>query len=273
MNFGLACANPERVGVCVAAIVPDQNRVIPFVRPKPIKPVQPPVFNVPVVVLAVIAILVGIHGLLALLGQDWQVWSLYALSFIPARLLNPEVIAAPVGASIWSFFTYALLHGNWTHVMFNAVWMFIFATPVARKLGTMRTLIFMAGTVIAGAAAMLPLHWGETITVVGASAAVSGLMAAAIPIMYSPGFDRNQQDLSGFRVLTFAALMQDKGALGFTAVFFGMQLLTGAVQANSMSAFLNESSIAWEAHVGGFVAGLAIFYLLERRRIPTSRFM
>jgi membrane associated rhomboid family serine protease len=270
----LACANPERVGVCVAAIVPDENRVIPFVRPKPAAPqkpvqqVQPPIFNVPNVVLASIAVLLAIHAGLWILGQDWQVWSLYALSFIPARLLD-GAIAAPMGASLWTFLTYGFLHGDWTHVMFNSLWMLIFATPVARRLGTIKTIACMALSTVAGALAMLPLNWGDTIIVVGASAAVSGLMAAAMPIMYSPDFRRTANNLDYLRPVSFAKLIRDTRAIGFTALFFAMQILTGAAQASSSTAFLNERSIAWEAHVGGFVVGLIAFYILDRRRIPS----
>ena len=225
------------------------------------------------VVLVVIAMLVGIHGLLWLLGPDWQVWSLYALSFIPARLLGPEAIAAPTGASIWTFFTYGFLHGDWTHVMFNSMWMLVFATPVARRLGAVRTLVCLSVAVLAGSAAMLPLHWGEFLIIVGASGAVSGAMAAAMPIMYSARFDRSLTNLNHLRVVPFGELIKDTRALGFTALFFGMQLITGAVQASSTTAFLNERSIAWEAHVGGFIAGLIAFYILDRYRTSTLRFM
>ena len=50
----------------------------------------------------------------------------------------------------------------------------------------------------------------------------------------------------------------------FTALFFALQLLTGASEATTGTAFLAEGVVAWEAHLGGFLAGLAMFYLLSR---------
>jgi membrane associated rhomboid family serine protease len=112
---------------------------------------------------------------------------------------------------------------------------------------------------------MLPQHWGEFVIMVGASAAVSGAMAAAMPVMYAPGFDRRLSDLSGIATVPPLALARNRNALFFTAVFFALQLLTGAGQATTGTAFLNEAVIAWEAHLGGFVTGLIAFYLLDRR--------
>jgi membrane associated rhomboid family serine protease len=94
---------------------------------------------------------------------------------------------------------------------------------------------------------------------------VSGAMAAAIPIMYAPNFSRGLTDLAEVEVLSPAALMSNGSALSFSAVFFVLQIFTGATQAALGTAYLNESVVAWEAHLGGFVAGLIAFYLLDRK--------
>ena len=76
---------------------------------------EPPIFNVPGVVLGLVAVLVLIHGLLAIAGQNWQVWALYAFAFIPARLGGGHAIPMMAGSQLWSFLTYAFLHGGWLH--------------------------------------------------------------------------------------------------------------------------------------------------------------
>jgi membrane associated rhomboid family serine protease len=229
----------------------------------PVKP--PPAFNIPPLVLGLVAILVLIHVAVNLAGESWQVWTLYAFSFIPQRLSGPPLLS-PHGAAVWSFVTYAFLHADYVHLLSNCLWLVVFATPVTRRLGAARTLALLAVSAVAGAAAMLPRHWGEFFTLVGASAAIAGAMAAAIPIMYAPGFTRAASALQGLQPLRLGEILRNRSAISFTLVFFGLQFWTGASQAMLGTAFLSESVIAWEAHLGGFLAGLAAFYLLDRRK-------
>ena len=109
-----------------------------------------PVFNAPAVVLLSIAALAGIHALLAVAGEDWEIWAMYAFAFIPARFAGNSFPSIP-GSQVWSFLTYAFLHGGWTHLLFNCLWLLIFGTPVARFLGPLRFLVLCAVAAIAGA--------------------------------------------------------------------------------------------------------------------------
>lgn len=225
-----------------------------------------PLFNVPTVVLAVIGVLAAIHFSLWALGEDAQVWALYTLSFIPSRF-GGEAVAFPQGAQYWSFLTYGLLHGDSVHLGSNCLWLLIFSTPLARRLGVWRYLVFLVVTVIAGAFAVLFTHWGKMIIVVGASAAVSATLAAAIPIMFAPGFRARASDsfdIRNMRVLSFSELLKSPRALVFAGVFMALTFITGVSQYLTGTAFLEERNIAWEAHLGGFLVGLAMFYLLDR---------
>ncbi|MCB1377546.1 MAG: rhomboid family intramembrane serine protease [Alphaproteobacteria bacterium] len=214
-----------------------------------------PVFNAPAVVLLSIAALAGIHALLAVAGEDWEIWAMYAFAFIPARFAGNSFPSIP-GSQVWSFLTYAFLHGGWTHLLFNCLWLLIFGTPVARFLGPLRFLVLCAVAAIAGAFASLLLHWGAVVIVVGASGAISGLLGAAIPIMYGkrvPGM--------GVHPLSPGELLRNGKALGFMAIWLAITLLSGASGWTGNS-FMDEGGIAWEAHIGGFLGGLATFYLL-----------
>jgi membrane associated rhomboid family serine protease len=222
-------------------------------------------FNAPPLVLGLALLLIIIQGLESWMGEDFQIWTMYAFAFIPRRLLE-NALATPVGAQVWTFVTYAFFHGGWFHVISNCLWLVVFATPVVRYLGNLRTLLLMAVSAIAGAAAMLIPYWGDFIILVGASAAVSGAMAAAMPIMYAPGFSRVSQGGDMPRSLSFRELLRSRNAVIFALVFFVLQLLTGASEATTGTALISEGVVAWEAHLGGFVAGLLMFYVLAARK-------
>jgi membrane associated rhomboid family serine protease len=210
--------------------------------------------NAPPIVLALIAVLLGVHLLIQIGGQDWQIWSLYAFAFIPARFGGPDSTAMIEGSQYWSLITYGFLHEGWLHVLFNSVWLLIFGTRVAQQFGSLRFLAIAFVSTLGGALAMLWVYWGVFIVVVGASAAVSGLLAAAIPIMFGrPGAP-----------LTFGEFLRDRRALIFMFIFLGMTLLTGV---QGLPGFADGGRIAWEAHLGGFIAGLLSFFVINRERV------
>jgi membrane associated rhomboid family serine protease len=246
---------------CGAAFVPEERTGVSEHHPPrgnwaPAKP--PPAFNAPAAVVAVIAVLVAVHVGLWLLGEDWEVWSLYALSLIPARFTVPGYPMLP-GSQYWSLVTYMLLHGDWMHLLFNCLWLLIFGTPVARYLGSSKFLLLCLVAGIIGGLCSLFLHWGQPIIVIGASGAVSGLIGAAIPLMYGvrlPG--------GGGRPLSLPEFLRSGKALGFSLVWLALTLFSGGTGWTGNS-FLAESSIAWEAHIGGFIGGLLAFYVLAPR--------
>jgi membrane associated rhomboid family serine protease len=217
-----------------------------------------PVFNAPGVVIAVIAILVAVHLVLQWAGEGWTNWALGAFALIPARWTLPGYPMLP-GSEYWSLVTYMFLHGDWMHLIFNALWLLIFGTPAARYLGSGRFLLLCLAAGLAGGLASLFVHWGENILVIGASGAVSGLLAAAIPIIYGwrvPG---------GVLPLSPGELLRNPRALGFMLIWLAITLFSGGAGWTGQS-FLTETAIAWEAHIGGFIGGLIAFYVMAPRR-------
>ena len=171
----------------------------------------------------------------------------------------------PAGSAYWTLLTYMLLHGDWMHLTFNSLWLLVFGTPVARYLGSRRFLLVCLLAGLAGALASLVLHWGQMVFVVGASGAVSGLLAAAIPIMYG------KRVMGGARPLTFGEFLASPRALMFTAIWLALTLFSGAAGWTGNS-FMSEGGIAWEAHLGGFAGGLLAFYALApRTRAPALK--
>lgn len=232
-------------------------------------------FNVPAVMLALLAVLVLVHVVITLLLTDeQQAEFLLLFAFIPARY-DPSVmpdVAWPGGwaADVWTFVTYALIHADLTHLIFNAVWFLAFGSPVAQRFGAPRFTAFMAFTAAAGAAVRLATHWGELLPMVGASAAISGAMGAATRFVFQRGgalgLWRDPEAASRVPAAPLAASLRDPRVLAFLAVWFGVNLLFGVFSVG-MSGM--EQAIAWQAHIGGFLAGLLAFKVFDP--IPPAR--
>ena len=235
-----------------------------------------PIFNVPTVVTLTLAVLVLVHAArFWILTPEQDIQLLLLFSFIPARydraVLASESWAMGWGAAIWTFVTYAFLHGSWTHLGFNAVWLLAFGTPIARRFGTLRFLAFFAVTAAGGALAHLVVYSGENVPMVGASAAISGFMAAAMRFAFQragPLGLIGRGDPAAYRVpaLPLTAVLRDVRVLTFLGVWFGLNLLFGI---GSLSLDGGEQAIAWQAHIGGFLAGLLAFAAFDPvKRVP-----
>jgi membrane associated rhomboid family serine protease len=233
-----------------------QDRYLPRARE--------PIFNIPAVLLASLAVLTLIHlGRIWLLSQQENVEFLLRFAFIPARydtnILPGEVWPGGWAADIWTFVTYALIHGDWMHLGFNAVWLVAFGTPLARRFGPVRFLGFCAATAATGALAHLATHFGQVVPMVGASASISGAMAAAMRFAFQRGgplrFGGSEESYK-VPALPLGDALRDTRVLAFIAVWFGLNLLFGM---GSISITGDDQTVAWQAHVGGFVGGLLLF--------------
>jgi membrane associated rhomboid family serine protease len=235
----------------------------------PESPQRQPIFNIPRPVLALVGLLVAIHAIRVWAGEDFYLWSAATFGFIPSQLTGGWLPSLP-GAEIWSFLSYAFIHGDWPHVAFNSLWMIVFGSVVARRLGATRFFLHAAIAAIVAVAASLLLHWGETVFVIGASGAVSGQLAAAIPLMYGDGLSpavAMRRDLSQIAPLRPMELITNRRALLFILIWFVITLYTGVT---GMATPGESAAIAWEAHIGGFFGGLLAFYILDRPALRSN---
>jgi membrane associated rhomboid family serine protease len=226
---------------------------------------EPP-FNIPPVIVAVLAMLAFIHAFRTLaLTYNQDIEFLLAFAFIPARYDSSVVLGGALpggfGAEVWSFVTYSLIHADWTHFGVNAVWLLAFGSAVARRFGTLRFLAFFAVTAAAGAAMHLATNAGSQSPMIGASAAISGTMAAAMRFAFQRGgplsFWRNGDDADyHVAAIPLTGVFRDLRVLAFLAVWFGINLLFGL---GSLPLAGAGQVVAWQAHIGGFLAGLLLF--------------
>jgi len=209
-----------------------------------------PFLRAPGVVVWLIVVLVLIHAVRVFAfqesGDSWLinyglVPARYSGSYLAAHAINPGSLldrALP-------FVTYMFLHGSFTHVLINSVWLLAFGPIVTRRFGTPLFLVFFLLCGLAGAAVHLALNWGSDAPVVGASAAISGLMAAGFRMLPndSPNGRPALTPLLSSRVILWTALWVAVNVVaGLTGLGTG-----GGVQI-----------VAWQAHLGGYAAGLLL---------------
>jgi len=181
--------------------------------------------------------------------------------FVPRRFFGWTSLG---GAALdpWRFVplvTANFLHGGWAHIIGNMWFLGVFGDNVEDRLGHLRFLLFY---LVCGACSMLIQGWvlpGSRVPSIGASGAIAGVLGAYV-VLYP-----------GARVLTLVFLfLVDLPAVVFLGIWFLMQLLSGAASLTP-AAGAAASGVAWWAHVGGFVVGIALCVLLRRDRQPRMR--
>ena len=100
---------------------------------------------------------------------------------------------------------------------------------------------------------------------IGASASVSGTMAAAIRFAFVQGsflsFSQGDAEAAArVPALSLTQALRNTRVLGFLAVWFGVNIIFGV---GSIASGTDGGSVAWQAHIGGFLAGLMLFSLFD----------
>lgn len=232
--------------------------------PHPQMPPREPALMLPPSVVAMVAIISLVQLARSALAPQQDLMVQLWFAFIPARY-SGEFYAFPGGvfADVWTFVTYALLHGSWVHLITNTVWLVAFGAAVARRFGALRFWLFSAVAAAGGAALHLALHFGDVVPVVGASAAIAGLMAAAARFVFDTGGPlvlRRGGDDSAFRrpARSLVDTFRNRSALIFILIWFGINLAIGLG-----GSVTGGVAIAWEAHIGGFLVGLLLFRFFD----------
>jgi membrane associated rhomboid family serine protease len=188
-------------------------------------------FNAPWPALAIAAVIIASYAAQGMLPYEGLAYALYPVEVEAGR---------PLG-----LLTSLFLHGGWAHALMNAAFGLAFGAPVARLFGLRAAgviaffIFYLLCGVIAGLL-FVALHPSGMTPVLGASGAVSGLMGAAARLMDGQG--RLGSPFS-------------RSALSMAAAWIVVNLL---IAVTGLAPGLDEGSVAWEAHLGGFAAGLLL---------------
>jgi len=165
-------------------------------------------------------------------------------AFVPARF-----VANPVADSL-TLFTAMFMHAGWLHLGGNMLYLWIFGDNVEDRFGHVKFIIFYLVCGLAATFAQLAFNLESTIPNLGASGAVAGVLGAYILLLPQAKI----KVLQGQRVVQVPALI-------VIGLWFVLQLFSGVGSIATTTA--DTGGVAYMAHIGGFVAGFALTFLLR----------
>jgi len=206
------------------------------------KPHEAPLVTGYALVCVIVFVLLSITG--------FQVDAIVRAGFIPARFGN-ELILPPgtMVPFILTPLTSALLHGGVLHIVFNVIVLLFIGRQLEAPLGSKAMAVLLLAGAYGGALAQFLADPQSAVPMIGASGAISALIA-----VYALIFSRSQASAIGPIPGHWVR------ALWLAAAWIGLQLLIGLAGGGGFGA------IAIWAHVGGFLAGLLLARPLLRWR-------
>lgn len=217
-----------------------------------------PQLQIPFVTYALIALNVIAWLLLQGTGVEPALsQSVCAFGLIPADLTSQAVVSTGPMCNIdgipdWhTLATSMFMHGSWMHLIGNMWFLWIFGNNVEDSMGSFRFAVFYILSGVAASATQVVADTGSVIPMVGASGAIGGVMGAYI-ILYPKV---HVHMFFFFRTFAIPAIMM----LGYWIV---MQLVGGFTSIGAKG-----GGVAFWAHIGGFIAGMAFIFIFKNERL------
>ena len=178
-------------------------------------------------------------------------------TFVTTWSLHPADIVA--GRHLITILTSMFMHGSWSHILGNMVFLWAFGPEIEDLMGRRKYLVFYLLGGLAATAAQVAADPSSTVPNLGASGAIAAVMGAFL-VTYPRDRIRSLLVIVIFVRMTYipAALL--------IGVWFLMQLVSlGAVAPQQAS-----GGVAYAAHVGGFIFGAVAARLFEGRRLAEA---
>ena len=238
----------------------------------PIKDENPTILN-PVVTIGIIVVNVVVWLLVQQMGAEPGLsQSVCQLGLIPGEFLHrippgtqvpmgPDVTCELSGGATWyTPLTSMFMHGGWLHLIGNMWFLWIFGDNVEDAMGHVRFVVFYLLCGLAAAGAQMLSAPSSIVPMVGASGAIGGVMGA-YALLY-PRAHVHMFIFLGFYMTTIAV-----PAIYMLGYWFLLQLLSGLPGLSGG----RPGGVAFWAHVGGFLAGLAMVTLFKQRERLEAR--
>ncbi len=202
-------------------------------------------------------------------GRPWLTWTLVAINvvvFLYESTLGQSqleqffmtygVVPAQVvqGQNLFSLFTSMFLHAGWAHILSNMISLAIFGDNIEAALGKLGYLLFYLAGGLAASVAHIGFNLGAQVPSLGASGAVAAIMGAYV-VMFP------HSRVRVLMIFGFIARFTRVTALLFVGIWFITQLFSGVASLGVATA--QSGGVAYWAHIGGFVLGLLVGFLLR----------
>jgi membrane associated rhomboid family serine protease len=219
--------------------------------------------SMPYVVVALLVSNIAVFIYELTLSQNQLQLFISRWGLVPAQIVQHQDLAPYIAAPFWvTIFTSMFIHGGWLHIGGNMLYLWVFGDNVEDVLGHFRFLLFYFISGVGAAALQILVDTNSLTPIIGASGALSGVLAA-----YLIMFPRR-----GVRVLVFLGIFVTVISLpailviGFWVV---LQFLAGVARISPQSP--QADNVAYFAHIGGFLSGAALLLLMPRTRARAAR--
>lgn len=209
----------------------------------PLRDTQPS-YSTPVVTLLLIAVNVFVFLFEVSLDPYSRNHFIHAYGVVPARFEFASLI------------TSMFLHGGWMHLIGNMWFLWIYGDNVEDVLGRLKYLLFYLGCGVAAALAQFAANPDSRVPMVGASGAIAGVMGA-----YLLKFPHSRI-LTLLPIFVFFTTIEVPATL-VLVYWFVIQFFSGVGEVAASAS--SRGGVAWFAHIGGFLAGMALIKILRTR--------
>lgn len=205
--------------------------------------------NYPVVNTVIIAVNVMVYLIQSSQGPYLERF-VFIYGLVPARYSIADLAERfTLGQQAFSFLSFMFLHGGFWHLLGNMWSLYIFGDNVEDRMGPLRYTVFYLLCGIVSGLSHLVLNLQSPVPTIGASGAIAGVMGAYF-LLYPSA-----------RILTFIPIIFipyfiEIPAYVFLGIWFLLQFLNAAGSSGA------AGGVAWWAHIGGFIAGMALIKLL-----------
>ncbi|MGC8928255.1 MAG: rhomboid family intramembrane serine protease [Myxococcota bacterium] len=220
-----------------------------------------PIVNITLIILNIFFFLVEISfgSKLNLLFNSFGV--VPAKFFASYYIAGDRIVYVGVADRIIPLFTSMFLHGGWFHLLGNMLYLWIFGDNVEDRMGHFRYLIFYILCGLIANITHIIFNPSSGIPSVGASGAIAGVLGA---YMLSYPTARVVVLLILFFYIDFVALP----ALIVLGFWFVIQFFSGVLSLGVENA--SSGGVAWWAHIGGFIAGMALLFVFRKKNYYIS---
>ncbi len=173
--------------------------------------------------------------------------------------LGPDAECRVAGYGWVTILTSMFMHGGWMHLIGNMWFLWVFGNNIEDSMGHGRFIAFYLLTGVVASVAHILTDAASIVPTVGASGAISGVMGAYL-LLYPK-----------VRVQTLFILFYFIRVISLPAWVLLVQWMVIQVISGVASFGAEGGGVAFWAHIGGFVAGLALIKLFERPQLVGAK--